>query len=66
MYETPTCLLCGHSDRDVERTWARFREPNDEGQSYGVMDRCKDRTACYQRAKANGADWPVEDGVLAR
>jgi hypothetical protein len=64
MPELLTCLLCGATDRNVVHTWARFKEPNEAGESFGVIDRCKNRVACAQRVEVNGDTWPVYDGTF--
>jgi hypothetical protein len=63
MFEQLTCLLCGRTDRDVETTWVRWTEPDDDGHSFGTTNRCKDRVACAKRVELNGEPWPVSDGM---
>lgn len=60
-----TCVLCGQTDAGVRMALIRWRE-YERGQAFGAGGRCQDVAACIERCRANGDEWPVDDGTGAR
>jgi hypothetical protein len=55
------CLLCGLDSPDVRVALIRWRDPL-PGKTFDQGPRCRDSHACWERVKALGEAWPVDDG----
>lgn len=53
-----TCLICGHTSRDVSVGLVEWRRPID-GRRFDALPRCQDKAACRERLEAIGDEWPV-------
>ena len=55
-----TCAFCHVESADVATALVRFLEPDEEGNRFGRLPRCRTRTACRTRVEAAGG-MPVLD-----
>lgn len=57
-----TCLICGHTSKDVAVGLAEWVEPIGR-QRYSSIPRCQNRRACRARVEEIGDEWPVWDPI---
>ena len=60
------CALCHTASPDVAVALIRYREPDEEGNRFGRLPGCRDRTACRARVEAAGRTWPLDDAWTPR
>jgi hypothetical protein len=57
-----TCLLCGHTSRDVTVGLVKWVEPLGR-EKFSAIPRCRNRRACRARLEEIGDEYPVWDAI---